>query len=711
MSPAATKAALVEPDDDPARGRQARVVEQWRELRVEQQRAHPGVRDDVRELARLVARVDGHRDGAHPHRAEEHRERLDPVRVEQPDPVAVPDARRTEPARHRPRQLRELREVDALRRGGRSRRRARAARPGRGAPGRSRRVACGRAWVCSRKAPGVGRGGQDSAASHGSRSGCSGDGSAGRRRARRRRLPHRCRRVARGCRSLRRGPSGGGRRALRRPARPPQPRRRSSAGRRRRRGAAAGAASTARERRGDAAVGRLRRLPVPGQEQARLERPHALERVDGARARGRACSRTRGTGSGRRGRGQPRGACRCAPRRGRPGWGSARARARPATRRPTSRPRRPRGGRRPARAAGGGRRRPGWLTAAACSSGGTPARCARASRSRSGTGGSRIQSADAVVPGASASGQPQRSTHVGGEAVVVGVRVRADEQLDRRRRRHRRGRARARAPPSPGATLEPQSTRHQPPRRSSRKAFTVAVSVYGSGRHEADDAVHDGLGDCLGRRAGAAAWSAPARASARSLTKRLYSSCARSPTNRLVVMLDCSNRDRKRVMRVLGREVVIVEAVRTPIGRGHREKGQFRDVHPATLLAATYTEVLERAGVDGADGRGRPRRLRAAVRRAVVQHRPQRLAAGRPAVRDARDDDRPPVRLRPAGRQLRRHADRAPASTTSRSARGVERWAGSRCSSAGSSRTSSARRSRPSCSSRYDLSTRASAPR
>ena len=35
-------------------------------------------------------------------------------------------------------------------------------------------------------------------------------------------------------------------------------------------------------------------------------------------------------------------------------------------------------------------------------------------------------------------------------------------------------------------------------------------------------------------------------------------------------------------MDVLGREVVIVEAVRTPIGRGHPEKGQFRDVHPAT---------------------------------------------------------------------------------------------------------------------------------
>src|SRR6185295_16600086 len=47
-------------------------------------------------------------------------------------------------------------------------------------------------------------------------------------------------------------------------------------------------------------------------------------------------------------------------------------------------------------------------------------------------------------------------------------------------------------------------------------------------------------------------------------------------------------------------EVVIVEAVRTPIGRGHPEKGQFRDVHPATLLSTTYTELLDRAGLEGA---------------------------------------------------------------------------------------------------------------
>src|SRR4051794_27584681 len=47
-----------------------------------------------------------------------------------------------------------------------------------------------------------------------------------------------------------------------------------------------------------------------------------------------------------------------------------------------------------------------------------------------------------------------------------------------------------------------------------------------------------------------------------------------------------------------GREVVIVEAVRTPVGRGHKEKGYYKDTHPAALLGKTYTEVLSRSGVD-----------------------------------------------------------------------------------------------------------------
>jgi acetyl-CoA acyltransferase len=47
-----------------------------------------------------------------------------------------------------------------------------------------------------------------------------------------------------------------------------------------------------------------------------------------------------------------------------------------------------------------------------------------------------------------------------------------------------------------------------------------------------------------------------------------------------------------------GREVVIVEAARTPIGRGHEEKGYYKDVHASNLLAKTYSDLIERAGID-----------------------------------------------------------------------------------------------------------------
>jgi acetyl-CoA acetyltransferase family protein len=50
-----------------------------------------------------------------------------------------------------------------------------------------------------------------------------------------------------------------------------------------------------------------------------------------------------------------------------------------------------------------------------------------------------------------------------------------------------------------------------------------------------------------------------------------------------------------------GREVVIVEAARTPIGRGHPEKGYYKDLHSSNLLAKTYAELFERAGVDPAE--------------------------------------------------------------------------------------------------------------
>jgi acetyl-CoA acyltransferase len=49
-----------------------------------------------------------------------------------------------------------------------------------------------------------------------------------------------------------------------------------------------------------------------------------------------------------------------------------------------------------------------------------------------------------------------------------------------------------------------------------------------------------------------------------------------------------------------GRETLIVEAVRTPIGRAHPEKGAYRDTHPNTLLAACLTELIDRTGLDPA---------------------------------------------------------------------------------------------------------------
>jgi len=47
-----------------------------------------------------------------------------------------------------------------------------------------------------------------------------------------------------------------------------------------------------------------------------------------------------------------------------------------------------------------------------------------------------------------------------------------------------------------------------------------------------------------------------------------------------------------------GHEVVIVEAVRTPVGRGSPEKGYFKDVHPNELLGSTFVELIGRAGIE-----------------------------------------------------------------------------------------------------------------
>src|SRR6266550_3332967 len=53
--------------------------------------------------------------------------------------------------------------------------------------------------------------------------------------------------------------------------------------------------------------------------------------------------------------------------------------------------------------------------------------------------------------------------------------------------------------------------------------------------------------------------------------------------------------------RFQGREVVIVEAARTPIGRGHEEKGYYKDVHASNLLSRTFKELVHRAGIEASE--------------------------------------------------------------------------------------------------------------
>src|ERR1700736_176817 len=73
-----------------------------------------------------------------------------------------------------------------------------------------------------------------------------------------------------------------------------------------------------------------------------------------------------------------------------------------------------------------------------------------------------------------------------------------------------------------------------------------------------------------------------------------------------------------------GREVVIVEAARTPIGRGHLEKGYYKDAHPNELLGSAYRAVIERAGIE-------PALVENVIAGCVAQFGPQGLHVGRNA--------------------------------------------------------------------------------
>jgi len=46
------------------------------------------------------------------------------------------------------------------------------------------------------------------------------------------------------------------------------------------------------------------------------------------------------------------------------------------------------------------------------------------------------------------------------------------------------------------------------------------------------------------------------------------------------------------------REVFIAEAVRTPMGKSHPDRGWFREVHPNQMLGAVYAELIKRTGLD-----------------------------------------------------------------------------------------------------------------
>jgi acetyl-CoA acetyltransferase family protein len=72
------------------------------------------------------------------------------------------------------------------------------------------------------------------------------------------------------------------------------------------------------------------------------------------------------------------------------------------------------------------------------------------------------------------------------------------------------------------------------------------------------------------------------------------------------------------------RQVAIVEAVRTPIGRGHPEKGVFADVHPNELLGACFSAVVSRSGID-------PERVDDVVVGCVSQHGVQSINVARNA--------------------------------------------------------------------------------
>ena len=92
------------------------------------------------------------------------------------------------------------------------------------------------------------------------------------------------------------------------------------------------------------------------------------------------------------------------------------------------------------------------------------------------------------------------------------------------------------------------------------------------------------------------------------------------PTGRYTLSPSSSDRGSVRTLR----EVVIVDAVRTGIGRGHPDKGQFRNIHANTLLGSCLTALIERTGIA-------PERADDVITGCVLQYGEQSVNAGRNA--------------------------------------------------------------------------------
>src|ERR1700709_269571 len=54
-------------------------------------------------------------------------------------------------------------------------------------------------------------------------------------------------------------------------------------------------------------------------------------------------------------------------------------------------------------------------------------------------------------------------------------------------------------------------------------------------------------------------------------------------------------------MPLTGRDAWIVEALRTPMGKAHPERGWYRDVHPNEMLGAVYAALLTSTGLAPTD--------------------------------------------------------------------------------------------------------------